>query len=37
VPERTISLMKRRAIPLSKPAEALIEIIKGLPAERDNP
>ena len=30
-PERTISLMKRRAIPLSKAAEDLIDMVKGMP------
>lgn len=33
VPQRTISLMKRRAIPLSKAADELIEIIKDLPRD----
>ena len=32
-PERTISLMKRRAIPLSKAAEELVELIKNLPRD----
>lgn len=31
--ERTISLMKRRAIPLSKAAEALIDIVRSLPMD----
>lgn len=31
-PERTISLMKRRAAPLSKAAEELIDLIKAMPA-----
>lgn len=35
-PERTISLMKRRAIPLSKAAEGLVELIKRLPANCDS-
>ncbi|MES2923439.1 MAG: LysR substrate-binding domain-containing protein [Verrucomicrobiota bacterium] len=34
-PERTISLMKRRAIPLSKAADELIDIIKSLPRDCD--
>ncbi|MES2660005.1 MAG: LysR substrate-binding domain-containing protein [Verrucomicrobiota bacterium] len=34
-PERTISLMKRRAIPLSKAAEGLVELIKSLPRDGD--
>lgn len=34
-PERTISLMKRRAIPLSKAAEDLVEAIKCLPRDGD--
>lgn len=32
-PERTISLMKRRAVPLSKAAEELVELIKTLPRD----
>lgn len=32
-PERTISLMKRRAVPLSKAAEELVELIKSLPRD----
>jgi LysR family hydrogen peroxide-inducible transcriptional activator len=32
-PERTISLMKRRAVPLSKAAEELIDLIKTLPRD----
>jgi LysR family hydrogen peroxide-inducible transcriptional activator len=32
-PERTISLMKRRAIPLSKAAEDMVEAIKRLPRD----
>ncbi len=32
-PERTISLMKRRAIPLSKAAEELVELLKNLPRD----
>ena len=34
-PERTISLMKRRAIPLSKAAEELIDLIISLPRDCD--
>src|SRR6478735_5966566 len=34
-PERTISLMKRRAIPLSKAAEDLVDAIKRLPRDGD--
>ena len=30
VPERTISLLKRRAIPLSKPARELVNLLQGL-------
>lgn len=32
-PERTISLMKRRGVPLSKAAEELVELIKTLPRD----
>ncbi|GAA5125356.1 LysR family transcriptional regulator [Luteolibacter yonseiensis] len=32
-PERTISLMKRRAVPLSKAAEELIDLVKNLPQD----
>ncbi len=34
-PERTISLMKRRSVPLSKVAEELVELIKNLPRSND--
>lgn len=33
VPERTISLMKRRAVPLSKAAEEMVDLIKNLPRD----
>ncbi len=33
--ERTISLMKRRAVPLSKAAEGMVDLIKRLPRNRD--
>ena len=35
-PERTISLMRRRAIPLSKGAEALVDLVKNLPRNSDS-
>ncbi len=35
-PERTISLMKRRAVQLSKASEVLIDIIKSLPRDCHN-
>ncbi|MES2440296.1 MAG: LysR substrate-binding domain-containing protein [Verrucomicrobiota bacterium] len=35
-PERTISLMKRRAVPLSKAAEELVDLIKRLPRSSDS-
>lgn len=35
-PERTISLMKRRAVPLSKAAEELVDLIKRLPRNSDS-
>lgn len=36
VPERTISLMKRRGVPLSKAAEELVDLIKRLPRNSDS-
>jgi len=33
VPERTISLLKRRAIPLSKPAKELVNLLQGVEAD----
>lgn len=33
VPERTISLLKRRAIPLSKPAKELVNLLQGIEGE----
>lgn len=35
VPERTVSVMKRRALPLSKPAKELLNLIHGIPGDLD--
>ncbi len=35
VPERTVTVMKRRALPLSKPAKELLNLLHGIPGELD--
>ena len=35
VPERTVSVMKRRALPLSNPAKELLNLLHGIPGELD--